>query len=350
MKKNLKALFVCMIFVAVTTLPASSFAAGDSLEFSMHTDIYDIEYVGRVVIENNFERPLIAGESPVVAKINNALSAMSRQFYEVSLENELSDYAESAYTMGDTYHDCITSEVVKNEDGVFCVKMTRHWYIGGVGDGGDYGATFNIYTGDILNIPDLFDMDASEVEKYIKDKAVAYVSQPGFFPEATDMIANRNINDFNFYVVGDTLYLCFAKYEVIYGAAGPQIIEYPIINPKKISPIKVLLNGAEVGFDVHPQTISDRTMVPMRAIFEALGATVEWDGETQTVTSVKGETNISLTIGVPGIIIDGTEKALDVAPIVIDGRTLVPVRAVSEAFNLNVDWDETTKTVLITNK
>lgn len=346
MKKSLKILFLCMIIIILTS--AVSFAAADSVEFTMHTDIYDIEYGGRVAIENRFERPIVISESPAAAKINNDLIAKSKAFYEESVEKGISDNAEFANNLGETFYNCVSSEVVKNENGILCVKMDFHWFMGGVNDGGSYGITYNIYTGEELKIPDLFDMETAEVEAYIKDKAIAHVSHPDFFPDAADTIRNTNINDFNFYVKGDTLYLCFAKYEVIYGAAGPQILEYPIINPKKISPIQVLLNGKEIVFDVNPQTINDRTMVPMRAIFEELGATVEWNGETQTVTSVKDDTVISLTIGVPSIIINGEEKTLDVAPVVIDSRTLVPIRAVSEAFMLNVDWDEDTKTVLIT--
>jgi len=348
MKRKLQIFLVCMIFIVTTLCPTVLFAAKDSAEFTMHTDIYDIEYGGRIAIENRFERPVLSGQSPAVAKINNDLIEKSKAFYQNSVDNEIAYYAESAYAMGDTYHDCITSEVIKNENGILCVRLDRHWYMGGVGDGGSYGATYNIYTGDELKIPDLFDMEEAETEKYIKDKAISHVSQEGFYPDAADMIRNRDIRDFNFYVEGDNLYLCFAKYEVIYGSAGPQIIEYPITNPKKILPVRVLLDGKEIEFDVNPQTINYRTMVPMRAIFEELGASVNWDGDTQTVSSVKGDTTISLTIGVPSIIINGLEKPLDVSPVLIDGRTLVPVRAVSEAFMLNVDWNETEKTVLIT--
>lgn len=111
--------------------------------------------------------------------------------------------------------------------------------------------------------------------------------------------------------------------------------------------VTVKLNGSTLNFDVPPQIINGRTMVPMRAIFENLGATVEWQQTTQTVISQKGNTVISLTIGVPNIIVNGTAKTLDIAPCIINGRTLVPVRAVSEAFNLNVDWDGNTQTVII---
>lgn len=111
--------------------------------------------------------------------------------------------------------------------------------------------------------------------------------------------------------------------------------------------ISVVLNGQTLSFDVPPQLINGRTMVPVRAIFESLGATVNWESSTQTVTSAKGTTTISLTVGIPSIIINGSEKALDISPCVINGRTLVPVRAISEAFHLNVNWDDATSTVII---
>lgn len=112
--------------------------------------------------------------------------------------------------------------------------------------------------------------------------------------------------------------------------------------------VKVVLFGQMLQFDVPPQLINGRTMVPLRVIFESIGATVGWDDTTQTVTSTKDATTVSLTIGVPSITVNGNVIALDTAPCVIDGRTLVPARAVSEAFGLKVDWDDWSWTVYIT--
>jgi len=115
------------------------------------------------------------------------------------------------------------------------------------------------------------------------------------------------------------------------------------------SGITVKLNGKALAFDVQPQIINGRTMVPMRTIFEELGATVEWDQETQTVTSARDDVTVKLTIGIPNIRINQQNPIeLDTAPCIIDGRTLVPVRAISEAFHMNVEWDGSTQTVLIT--
>jgi hypothetical protein len=113
--------------------------------------------------------------------------------------------------------------------------------------------------------------------------------------------------------------------------------------------ISVKLNDAKIDFaDVKPQIISGRTMVPLRAIFEALGASVEWDDATKTVKSTKGDISISLTIGANELKKNGESKALDVPAQIIDSRTMVPVRAISEAYECEVNWDDATKTVLIT--
>ncbi|MBE7050088.1 MAG: copper amine oxidase N-terminal domain-containing protein [Ruminococcaceae bacterium] len=107
------------------------------------------------------------------------------------------------------------------------------------------------------------------------------------------------------------------------------------------------VNGKTVPFDQPPVLENGRTLVPLRAIFEALGASVEWDAVAQTVRSVKGNNQISLQIGSATMYVNGTPKTLDVAAKIINGRTLVPVRAVSEAFGGKVEWDQYSQTVVI---
>ncbi len=114
--------------------------------------------------------------------------------------------------------------------------------------------------------------------------------------------------------------------------------------------IKVLLDGQELVFDVPPQLIDNRTMVPMRKIFESMGASVEWDGATQTVTATKGDIAVIMQIDNNVINVSGEDITLDVPPQLVDGRTLVPARAVAESLNAKVDWDGETATVIITYK
>lgn len=113
--------------------------------------------------------------------------------------------------------------------------------------------------------------------------------------------------------------------------------------------ITVIVDGNTVNFDVPPQIINDRTMVPVRAIFEALGAAVEWNNETRTVTATKAETVVSLTIDSNVIKVNDTEKTVDVPAMIVNDRTLVPVRAISEAFECTVEWNQETYTVTVTS-
>ena len=117
---------------------------------------------------------------------------------------------------------------------------------------------------------------------------------------------------------------------------------------KKHAVIKVMVNGKKVLFDVLPTSQNGRTLVPLRAIFEALGAEIEWDGETQTIKATKGDLSISLQIGSNNMTVNGENKELEVPAQSIDGRTLVPVRAISEAFGCDVQWDGDSSAVEIT--
>ena len=114
------------------------------------------------------------------------------------------------------------------------------------------------------------------------------------------------------------------------------------------SPVKVNINTEAVDFDVEPMLINGRTMVPMRAIFEKLGWAVLWDDETNTATAYKSATEyISITIGASFMDTFSGPVPLDVPALIVNNRTLVPLRAVSESFKYIVNWDDNTYTVNI---
>lgn len=109
-------------------------------------------------------------------------------------------------------------------------------------------------------------------------------------------------------------------------------------------------NGQLITFDQPPIMQNDRILVPMRAIFETLGATVNWSEKTQTITAVKGENTVIMIIGNQDITVSGKTITLDVPPQIVNDRTLVPVRAVAESFDTDVAWDENDGTVVISDK
>ncbi|MFZ5595562.1 MAG: copper amine oxidase N-terminal domain-containing protein [Bacillota bacterium] len=104
--------------------------------------------------------------------------------------------------------------------------------------------------------------------------------------------------------------------------------------------ILVMVNGEAIYFpDAKPYVNSDgRAMVPVRFVAEELGADVGWNNATQTVSIIKGNTSISLTVGRRGATVNGKEIVLDTAAVLEKDRTLVPVRFISEAFGAEVKW------------
>ncbi|ACV64399.1 copper amine oxidase domain protein [Desulfofarcimen acetoxidans DSM 771] len=112
---------------------------------------------------------------------------------------------------------------------------------------------------------------------------------------------------------------------------------------------KVILDGNQLSFDVSPTIENDRTLVPLRTIFEALGADVNWNGTTQTVTATKDNVEVKLQIGVKTAYKNGSPVTLDVPAKIMNDRTVVPLRFVSEAFGSNVAWDASTQTITITS-
>lgn len=112
----------------------------------------------------------------------------------------------------------------------------------------------------------------------------------------------------------------------------------------------ITYNGEKINSDVPPYVKEGRTLAPIRAILEALGMIVSWDGTTQTATAIKGDITISVTINSNIAIVNGVQKTLDVPAEITNGRTFVPVRFFAEALNMNVDWDGYTKTVIIESK
>ncbi len=125
------------------------------------------------------------------------------------------------------------------------------------------------------------------------------------------------------------------------------------LETKNSDDIKVKYNDVEIAFDVEPQIVDGRTLVPMRKIFETLGANVSWIEAEQGIVAIKGSKIMTMKIGANMMIVSDVATSeenkitLDVPPIIVDNRTLVPVRAISEGLGVKVDWIAETKTVLL---
>lgn len=113
--------------------------------------------------------------------------------------------------------------------------------------------------------------------------------------------------------------------------------------------ISVQLDGRTLQFDQPPAMVGGRLLVPLRGIFEALQADVVYDAPTRSIQATKGSKVVQLQLGSRTAIIDGRTLFLDVPADTIGGRTMVPLRFVSESLGAEVKWDGPTKTVKLSS-
>ena len=128
----------------------------------------------------------------------------------------------------------------------------------------------------------------------------------------------------------------------------PTVITIQIGNPE------MTVNGIEQEIDPGMGTVpvisNERTLLPVRAIVEALGGTVEWDENTRTASLSYDSDNIELTIDSTTAYLNGTAYTLDTTPVIINDRTMLPILFIAESFGLEVGWDQPTQTVTVSSQ
>lgn len=112
-------------------------------------------------------------------------------------------------------------------------------------------------------------------------------------------------------------------------------------------PISVYIDGKQQSYNQPPVLQNGSTLVPLRGIFESLGAKVDWNGSTQTVTAVKDSTTVILKIGSKTPTVNGQTKPISTPAQILNSSTMVPLRFVSEALGSDVNWNGTTRTIAI---
>ena len=116
------------------------------------------------------------------------------------------------------------------------------------------------------------------------------------------------------------------------------------------SGITVLYNGTRISFHSYgqnPELLNSRTLVPLRSIFEAMGAEVEWDGNTKTAIAKRDGVTVKIQIGANEMYKGNEKIAVDVPATILNDRTMVPARVIAEAFGADVQWNANGRTVLI---
>ncbi|WP_216855202.1 stalk domain-containing protein [Paenibacillus alba] len=133
----------------------------------------------------------------------------------------------------------------------------------------------------------------------------------------------------------------------VYNRAGTQVALRTFGISSQVS---VEINGKEQQFEQAPVIRNGSTLTPLRAIFEAMGAKVEYEAATKTVTAHKGSTTVRLTIGQKTVYVNGKPSELEEPAQLVNGYTLAPARFVGETFGGQVAWDGSSRTVTIATK
>ncbi|NLN88464.1 MAG: transporter substrate-binding domain-containing protein [Syntrophomonadaceae bacterium] len=117
----------------------------------------------------------------------------------------------------------------------------------------------------------------------------------------------------------------------------------PTANAQPEAGLKIA--GKAIETDPAPFIDNNRVMVPVRDIADALGADVSWDGEKQAVTIVKGNNEIAMVIGNSQVMINGEQVTMKVLPVIVDDRTMAPVRILADGLQVPISWDNAAKIV-----
>ena len=140
--------------------------------------------------------------------------------------------------------------------------------------------------------------------------------------------------------------LCISGITIFAADTADTVITLQINNPTMT--VNGVAKEIDPGMGTVPVIINDRTLFPVRAVVEELGGTVGWDGEVNTVTLEYEENEIRLTIDSLTAYLNDTPQTLDTVPVIINDRTMLPIRFIAEGFNFDVQWDEATQVVTIT--
>ena len=171
-------------------------------------------------------------------------------------------------------------------------------------------------------------------------KVSHFVLQTGWLGEVPKYY--RGTTDLNsYYAINESEYNSLRnQYGYIQNINWHPLDDYASLwNELNATTIPVYINGLPIEFDQQPVNENGRVLVPLRGIFEALGAEVYWDNASRSIISNRGDINLIMTIDSNTMYKNGVAQYLDVPPKIINDRTMVPLRVIGETFGCNVLWE-----------
>jgi len=191
---------------------------------------------GETLAVISYEKPVLDGNSQTIKKINQSISDDYTLFYKN--KDNLFAYAQGDYDANgygyfnnEAYINTCECEVTDNNTSSISFKMSTKWFAGGVSNKDFYGLTYSLETGETLGLEDIFIETSSEVKDKIMTASKEYVNNHpdiGWVDNVMDIIENKKISEYKYYLVKDKVYIIYDTYELAAGASGAQIIEVDI--------------------------------------------------------------------------------------------------------------------------
>lgn len=212
------------------------------------------------------------------------------------------------------------------------------------------------YSMTVENVAKMYGVDTEEFIAQLKEGSVSdvQIDKDTVYDQAYSSISiKHHIGDLSFedfktaYQLSDDITEDSMIGEIRNQVSRKQLAFSGVLSYFASDDLLVMAQGKYLDFDVAPSIINNRTMVPMRAIFEYFDADIEWVDETKTIIAISGEDIITMQIGQSFFLLNEQLIELDSPAVIANDRTLVPVRAISEALKREVGYNENTRTVII---
>ena len=187
---------------------------------------------GEVIVKYYYDKLVLEESRPEFSAINElAQQACNAFFEELSPEDISTEMASPEYPFLNT----ADGEITCNQGGIISVRLQATWYMGGVQNINFSGLNFDLETGEELKLTDVFSMDEESTLQYLREQSVQYIEEnPDYswwsddIQDAKQVVSEYTLDQYDFYIQDDAVYLCYPTYALGPGAMGPVVIACPI--------------------------------------------------------------------------------------------------------------------------
>ena len=186
---------------------------------------------GELILKQYFDKVVLDETNENFKNINRLIEEECDAFMANAEDVTESVTDDDFLSSGEVYENYSDADVTNNDDGILSIRMDTYWWLGGVSNHNVYGLNYNLRTGEKLALADVFDMSESEIEEYLKKKTKEYInSHPDMnwwdddLYNAIDIVDEYTLDQFQYYIEGDKICICYSVYELGPGAMGCVVV------------------------------------------------------------------------------------------------------------------------------